>query len=147
MEGEFHPLYRSHTSRAEVMMNFRSDQGGVNEKLVGKTAAERANIKSEEIVKLQPTGSYQNAEYGLTIGVQSVDRSRVGCKIFARAWKEGEQLGFGPDGSVETERFRVFLTHLFSSMIRTFILFAIQASELLRPKSGFRRNCAKLRCE
>lgn len=31
-----------------------------------------------------------------------------GIEIFARAWKDGVQLGFGEDGSVDIERFKVY---------------------------------------
>lgn len=31
-----------------------------------------------------------------------------GIEVFARAWKNGVQLGFGKDGSVDLERFKVF---------------------------------------
>jgi len=31
-----------------------------------------------------------------------------GIEVFARAWKNGAQLGFGTDGSVDIERFRIF---------------------------------------
>lgn len=31
-----------------------------------------------------------------------------GIEIFARAWKNGVQLGFGKDGTIDIERFRVF---------------------------------------
>lgn len=31
-----------------------------------------------------------------------------GVEVFARAWRDGEQIGFGPDGTVDLERFRFF---------------------------------------
>lgn len=31
-----------------------------------------------------------------------------GIEIFARAWKNGVQLGFGKDGTIDVERFRIF---------------------------------------
>lgn len=31
-----------------------------------------------------------------------------GIELFAKAWKGDKQLGFGKDGSVEIERFRIF---------------------------------------
>lgn len=31
-----------------------------------------------------------------------------GVEIFARAWRDGVQIGFGKDGSVDIERFRIF---------------------------------------
>jgi hypothetical protein len=32
----------------------------------------------------------------------------IGVEVFAKGWKNGKQLGFGKDGSVEIERFRIF---------------------------------------
>lgn len=31
-----------------------------------------------------------------------------GVEVFARAWRDGKQIGFGKDGSVDVERFRIF---------------------------------------
>lgn len=31
-----------------------------------------------------------------------------GVQVFARAWKDGKQIGFGADGTVDMERFRIF---------------------------------------
>ena len=45
-------------------------------------------------------------EYEIEItGVNEIDG---GIEVFARAWKDGVQLGFGKDGSVDIERFRYF---------------------------------------
>ena len=80
----------------------------ISEKLEGKNAAERADIKSDAVVTQLPTGEYQDPAYHLTVEVQSVEKIDGGLQIFARAWKGEEQLGFGSDGSVEVERFRIF---------------------------------------
>ena len=74
----------------------------------GKSSAERANIKASEIVRKNPEGVYQDPTYGLQIKVQSISKIEGGVEVFARAWREGQQLGFGTDGSVEIERFRIF---------------------------------------
>ena len=76
--------------------------------LEGKTPAERADIKAAEIVKRMPVGTYDNSTYGLHIDIQNIEKIDGGIQIFARAWKDDNQLGFGADGSVEIERFRIF---------------------------------------
>jgi hypothetical protein len=42
--------------------------------------------------------------------IEIVDFNAIdgGIEAFARAWKDGVQLGFGKDGSVDIERFRIF---------------------------------------
>jgi len=51
---------------------------------------------------------YTDPTYGITIEIQSVQKIEGGIEILARAWKDGKQLGFGKDGSVEIERFKIF---------------------------------------
>jgi hypothetical protein len=77
------------------------------EKLIAKTEKEKANIKADEIVKNDPRGTYLDTKTGLTIEIQNIELIEGGVQIFARAWRNGEQIGFGPDGSVEIERFRI----------------------------------------
>ena len=81
---------------------------GIEEKLEGRSALERANIKAAEIVSSNPEGSYQDTTYGLTVEIQSVNKIEGGIEVFARAWKGAQQVGFGNDGTVEIERFRIF---------------------------------------
>ena len=50
-------------------------------------------------VDTEPTYDIEIVETGLIDG---------GIEIFARAWKNGVQLGFGKDGTIDIERFRVF---------------------------------------
>jgi hypothetical protein len=71
-------------------------------------AAEAADLKAAEIVKENPVGEYTNSQYGITIDIQGVSKIPGGVEVFARASKNGKPLGFGPDGTVETERFRFF---------------------------------------
>src|SRR3989344_2016473 len=51
---------------------------------------------------------YTDPTYGVTREIQSVQKIEGGIEILARAWKDGKQLGFGKDGSVEIERFKIF---------------------------------------
>jgi hypothetical protein len=81
--------------------------------LKNKTNSEKSRIKSQEISKHKHSGVFDSAEHGIkveiigdvtAINVNGLD----GVQVFARAWKNGEQLGFSSDGSVEIERFRIF---------------------------------------
>jgi hypothetical protein len=85
---------------------FAADEIGT--KLEGKSASERADIKADAIVSKKPTGTYQNDTYGVSVEIQRVEKIEGSVQVFARAWKGGQQLGFGKDGSVEIERFRIF---------------------------------------
>lgn len=81
--------------------------------LDGKTASERAQIKSQEIAKLKLSGTYDNKQYGVQVEIVGNAKAievngQYGIELFARAWKDGKQLGFGKDGSVGIERFRFF---------------------------------------
>lgn len=77
------------------------------ETLKDKSYSEKANLKAEEIVKHDLTGTYEDAKLGVTLEITSCEKIEGGVQIFARAWKDGKQLGFG-DGSVDIERFRIF---------------------------------------
>jgi RHS repeat-associated protein len=83
-------------------------EGSVSGVLEGKSGPERADIKSAEIVKQVSAGEYEDATYGVHVEIQELGKLDGGVQILARAWKGEEQLGFGPDGSVEIERFRIF---------------------------------------
>lgn len=79
------------------------------------TSNERASFKSCEIAKrgTEYAGSYDNLQYGVRVeiigDVKTIEvNGQNGIEVFARAWKNGQQLGFGSDGSVEIERFRIF---------------------------------------
>ena len=82
----------------------------LSDALALKTLSERATFKAQEIVKINPIGEHLFSDIKLEL--QSLKEINVngkgGVEIFARAWKNGKQLGFGKDGSVEIERFRIF---------------------------------------
>lgn len=69
-------------------------------------ARQRANHKGQELAKLNKLPRTQRAE--VDIEVKDIKAVEGGVEYYARAWnKDGEQIGFGKDGSVEWERFRV----------------------------------------
>lgn len=81
--------------------------------LTNKTASEKAQIKSREIAKQDFKGEYTNTQYGVRVEiigeVKEINiNEQSGIELFAKAWRGDKQLGFGKDGSVEIERFRIF---------------------------------------
>ena len=75
-----------------------------------KTVKEKVQIKSQEIAKLNHVGKFKDKD--LDVEILSLQAIQVGeqhgVELMARAWKDGKQIGFGSDGSVEIERFRIF---------------------------------------
>lgn len=80
----------------------------ISELINNKSHTEKANIKAVEIAKLPIVGEYHSNTYGLRVEIQSLTVIDGGIQIMARAWKKGNPLGFGADGSIEIERFKVF---------------------------------------
>ena len=78
------------------------------QKLEGKTRNEKVVSKANEIVRLRPVGKYANAQYGVQVEILDIEKIEGGVQLFARAWKGTDQLGFGADGSVDIERFRIY---------------------------------------
>ncbi len=81
--------------------------------LTNKTASEKAQIKSREIAKRNFKGEYTNTQYGVRVEiigeVKEINiNGQSGVELFAKAWRGTQQLGFGKDGTVEIERFRIF---------------------------------------
>lgn len=61
-----------------------------------------------EAAPLNYVGQYTDEATGLTIDIQSFSEIEGGVQVFARVWRDGKQLGFGEDGSVDIERFRFY---------------------------------------
>lgn len=75
--------------------------------IFNKSAKERATIKGREIAKLEAIPRTPRLLFD--IEVVSMSPIQGGIEVFARAWdKQGAQVGFGADGSVDLERFRIF---------------------------------------
>lgn len=75
-------------------------------KLNNKTSEEQAVIKSAAIAQI---GSIPKTTKGVfEIEVAQINNIGKGVECFVKAWKDGVRVGFGQDGSVETERIRVF---------------------------------------
>lgn len=78
----------------------------VKELLVSKSDIEKSNLKAEAISKSFKDKSFSKNEY--KVDIISISKIEGGVEVMARAFKNGKQLGFGADGSVDIERFRFF---------------------------------------
>ena len=83
----------------------------IESKLIGKPGNIKAQIKSQEISKYDMSGFY--VRNGLTVqivgAITPINISgQNGIQLYAKAWRNGKQLGFGKDGTIEIERFRIF---------------------------------------
>lgn len=68
-------------------------------------ANERASFKGQEIARKAQLGKVARQNYDIEIvEVKAIEN---GVEVFARAWKDGKQIGFGKDGTVDIERFRI----------------------------------------
>ena len=81
-----------------------AQEPGIDFVLSGKSAIEKANIKADRIIKSNPKGIYEKP--GIRVEIQSITEIPGGVELYAKAWKNGKQIGFGADGTIETERFR-----------------------------------------
>jgi len=74
-----------------------------------KTGYEKNDIKVSELAKLDFQGTYVDNRYNLRIDVTDISKTiRNGeplLEVYARAWRNGKQVGFGPEGSIDLERF------------------------------------------
>lgn len=83
----------------------------LKEKLKTADKKQSIDIRTEEIQKLVSTGVYKRSELDYEIG--SIEKIEGGFQLYVRAWdKNGNQKGFGKDGTVEYERIRFFLTEV-----------------------------------
>ena len=81
---------------------------GIFTELDGKKAREKANKKAEKILEKIDGKRISVPEYGLRIRIEDANLIPGGIEVFARAWDKNGQIGFGVDGSVDVERFRIF---------------------------------------
>lgn len=75
--------------------------------LTGKNTKEKANIKADKLSKLKIKEPFSSQDGRITVSIEQIDKIDQGVQVFVKAWKDGEQLGFGADGSVEIERIKI----------------------------------------
>lgn len=67
----------------------------------------RASIKGEALASIGSLSKTHRDKYA--IAIDSMDPIDGGVELFARVWdKNDKQIGFGKDGTVDVERFRIF---------------------------------------
>ena len=79
----------------------------IKKQLKDKTQKEKANIKSVELAKVKIEEKFIKDGIEIEI-IGDIKKIDGGIQVFAKAWKDGKQLGFGKDGSVEIERFKFY---------------------------------------
>lgn len=78
----------------------------IKDLLKDKTQIEKATIKGQEIVKIAPL--VKTTRGALKIKIRNVNAIEGGLEVYLRAWDlDGNQYGFGKDGTIDIERFRV----------------------------------------
>ena len=78
----------------------------IKDLLLNKTAKEKANLKGQEIAKLVSIPRVKRKDFDIEI--TELKAIEGGVEFFAKAWDINGQIGFGKDGTVEIERFRIF---------------------------------------
>lgn len=80
----------------------------IKDLIEGKSRIESADIKSVEICKTDHVGVFTSKEHNLDVEILSVAKISGGIEMMVRASRGGIPLGFGANGTIETERFRIF---------------------------------------
>lgn len=78
--------------------------------LTNKIAKEKAQLKSAELAKVK-LSKFKKDNFDIEIvgDIKEIEvNGQHGIELFATAFKNGKQVGFGKDGSIEIERFRIF---------------------------------------
>ncbi len=80
-------------------------KGSLTEQVQKLAPERRAAFRAEKSAGSRLSGRFIDKTTGLTIDVVEVEQTADEVAVYARAWRDGEQLGFGADGSVDIERF------------------------------------------
>jgi len=75
--------------------------------LASKTQKEKVKTKTKELAKVKFNDKFIKKGIEVEI-IGDIEEIEGGIQYFARAWKDGKPLGFGKDGTVEIERFRIY---------------------------------------
>ena len=98
-------IFITHFAKAQTAITVNgATYNSVREALEFTLPKNKATVKGEQIAKIQVIPKTQRGEY--FIEVANMKARENGVEVFVRAWdKNGNQIGFGRDGSVEIERF------------------------------------------
>src|SRR3990167_2707071 len=100
----------------------------IQELLKNKTDGEKANIKGLEIAKMS-FGARNNVKFsGADYDIEIIGMNPIkgGVEVFAKAWDQNGQIGFGVDGTIDIERFviinpPILVTDLNGDIIREYL--------------------------
>jgi len=96
----------------ELTITEQVQQHGIETVLQDKTAHKKAQIKSDLYSEIKFNDvPFSKGDYKIKIvgDITPIEvNGQHGIELFAKAWKNGKQLGFGKDGTVEIERFRIY---------------------------------------
>lgn len=80
----------------------------IKELITNKSRAEANQIKATELVKLGIKGLHTEGRTRIKTDIQLITKfGDNGLEVLARAWKGTKRYGFGRDGRVDIERFRI----------------------------------------
>lgn len=77
----------------------------IRDKIHGKTFKQRCNLKGKAVKDACVVREFNNKK--IRVVIDSIKEIEGGVEVFARAYKGKKQLGFGEDGTVDIERFRI----------------------------------------
>ena len=91
----------------ELSISEKISIDGIEKVLEDKTIEKKIDIKSTELAKVSFDEKFTKNDIEIEI-IGNIKKIDGGIELFAKAWKDGKQLGFGKDGTVEIERFRFY---------------------------------------
>lgn len=77
----------------------------IRDKIHGKSFKQRCNLKGKAVKDACVVRDFNNKK--IRVVIDSINEIEGGVEVFARAYKGKKQLGFGEDGTVDLERFRI----------------------------------------
>ena len=95
------------TARSQLPV-LKERTGAIFTELRNKSAKEKATLKAARTLAAIKTERTTLREFDTEVEIIDANPIDGGYEVFVRAWNKDGQIGFGPDGSVDIERFRVF---------------------------------------
>lgn len=92
---------------APLVLPFSNECQTIKTRIENENYRVRRAVKSQQIPKCVNNGVYDDIQYGVRVEIQSIESIPDGIEVIARGWRNGQQVGFGKNGSVEWERFKI----------------------------------------
>jgi len=101
-----------------------------------KSFKEKLDYKKVEIASLTVKKKYQRAN--LEIEIVDIQPMEDGVEILARAWDANKkQIGFGKDGTVDVERFRIIMTDKGANSDVSWVVVPDENGDIIRESSYY----------